>query len=92
MAARRPTTRRRNRKPRGRSGQGSDRTGRAHFLTSLLFNKVQTTTEVTLVRAILMEPRLRQFFPQLFVRAFHLRFQGVATSVVDGSLLQKRCA
>ena len=95
MAARTPTTRRRNRKPRGRSGQGSDRTGRAHFLTSLLFIKVQTTFEVTRVRAILMEPRFRPFIPQPFVMAFHVLCQLVATSVVDGTLgglLQKRCA
>ena len=40
---------------RGRSGQGSDRTGRAHSLITLPSDKVQTKFEVTLVRANLGE-------------------------------------
>ena len=43
---------------RGRSGQGSDRTGRAHSLTTLLFDKVPAKIEANRVRASLREPRL----------------------------------
>ena len=72
MTARRAA---RNRKLRGRSGQGSDRTGRAHSLTTLLFDKVPTKFEVTLVRASLCGRRLRQW-----------RFPFTAASVADESV------
>ena len=55
---------------------------------------VQTKFEVTLVRAILMEPRFRQVIPQTFVIAFHVLCQCVATrgvGMILGGLLQKRC-
>ena len=45
---------------RGRSGQGSDRTGRAHPLTLLLFLFMVLVIQMaTLVRGSLREPRLR---------------------------------
>ena len=44
---------------RGRSGQGSDRTGRAHPLTLLPFLMVLTMQGATLVRGSLRGPRLR---------------------------------
>ena len=50
---------------RGRSGQGSDRTGRAHSLTTLLYVKVLTKIEANLVRVRLWGPRLHPHFPQI---------------------------
>ena len=50
--------------------------------------------EVTLRRAILMDPRFRQVIPRTFVIAFHVLCQCVATGGVGmilGGLLQKRC-
>ena len=44
---------------RGRSGQGSDRTGRAHPLTQLRFQMVPVMVLAALVRGSLQEPRLR---------------------------------
>ena len=53
---------------RGRRGQGSDRTGRAHSLTTLLHIKVPTKIEVNLVRVSLWGPRLHPLFLQILAK------------------------